>query len=259
MRRAGPAGGGGVAKLGHCGNDTGRTLTITREVPAPFRGAASPADAAAGRAPCRSARISPERTRPRRRFHSPAGACEEPMLPARLPRRTPVLYARTGRIHTGIRPHAGSKRHGGVSMALQLGDTAPDFEAKRPKAKSGSTTGSAIPGPCCSRTRRISRRSAPPSSATWPRSSPSSTSAASRSSASRSIRSRSTRAGPNDIKETQGFAPNYPMIGDTDLDDLEALRHAAGERRRRRRKAHRRPTTRPCATSSSSAPTRRSS
>ena len=35
----------------------------------------------------------------------------------------------------------------------------------------------------------------------------------------------------DDIEETQGHAPNYPMIGDTDLNDLEALRHAAGERR----------------------------
>ena len=31
-----------------------------------------------------------------------------------------------------------------------------------------------------------------------------------------------------DIKETQGHAPNYPMIGDTGSVDLEGLRHAAG-------------------------------
>ena len=33
----------------------------------------------------------------------------------------------------------------------------------------------------------------------------------------------------NDIKETQGFAPNYPMIGDTDFNVVEALRHASGQ------------------------------
>ena len=38
----------------------------------------------------------------------------------------------------------------------------------------------------------------------------------------------------NDIKETQGHAPNYPMIGDTDADDLEGVRHAAGRRSRAR-------------------------
>ena len=34
----------------------------------------------------------------------------------------------------------------------------------------------------------------------------------------------------DDIKETQGHAPNYPMIGDTDLQGLQAVRHAAGRR-----------------------------
>ncbi len=72
----------------------------------------------------------------------------------------------------------------------------PISKRKPPKARSNSTTGSATNGPCCSRTPRISRRSAPPNSATWPRSSRSSTSAASRSSACRSIRSTSTPAGP---------------------------------------------------------------
>src|SRR5579862_3529039 len=38
---------------------------------------------------------------------------------------------------------------------------------KRPKAKSASTTGSATIGWCCFRTRRISPRFAPPSSAPW--------------------------------------------------------------------------------------------
>ena len=34
---------------------------------------------------------------------------------------------------------------------------------------------------------------------------------------SASIRSTATPSGPNDIKETQGHAPNYPMIGDPTL------------------------------------------
>ena len=36
----------------------------------------------------------------------------------------------------------------------------------------------------------------------------------------------------NDIEETQGAAPNYPMIGDPHAHDLEALRHVAGQHRR---------------------------
>ena len=54
----------------------------------------------------------------------------------------------------------------------------------------------------------------------------------------------------DDIKETQGIAPNYPMIGDPELEGRQALRHAAGRERRARAKAARPPTTRPCATSS---------
>ena len=62
-----------------------------------------------------------------------------------------------------------------------------------------------------------------------------------------------------DIAETQGTAPNYPMIGDSELKVVEAVRHAAGRRRRDLRRAAPRPTTRPSATSTSSARTRRSS
>ncbi len=61
-----------------------------------------------------------------------------------------------------------------------------------------------------------------------------------------------------DIEETQGTAPNYPMIGDSDFkvsklyemlpDDGQATPPTAPP-----------PTTRPSATSSSSGPTRRSS
>ena len=62
-----------------------------------------------------------------------------------------------------------------------------------------------------------------------------------------------------DIKASQGTAPNYPMIADTDFVDLQGLRHAAGRRRGRPDAAHARPERRRCATSSSSGPTRRSS
>ncbi len=67
------------------------------------------------------------------------------------------------------------------------------------------------------------------------------------------------RAGPSDIKETQGFAPNYPMIGDIDFNVSKLYGMLPAARVRRSDQAHRRPTTRPCATSSSSARTRRSS
>ncbi len=33
-----------------------------------------------------------------------------------------------------------------------------------------------------------------------------------------------------DIQETQGHAPNYPIIGDADLNCRQALRHVASER-----------------------------
>ena len=38
----------------------------------------------------------------------------------------------------------------------------------------------------------------------------------------------------NDIEETQGHAPNYPMIGDTELADRQALRHDPAARRQLR-------------------------
>ena len=61
-----------------------------------------------------------------------------------------------------------------------------------------------------------------------------------------------------DIEETQGTAPNYPMIGDTELrsrSSTTCCRPAPA----RPPPAARRPTTPRCATCSSSGPTRRSS
>ena len=62
----------------------------------------------------------------------------------------------------------------------------------------------------------------------------------------------------NDIKETQGFAPNYPMIGDTELKVAKLYGMLPPSSPARARDA-RRPTTRRSATSLSSVPTRRSS
>ena len=41
-----------------------------------------------------------------------------------------------------------------------------------------------------------------------------------------------------DIEETQGTAPNYPIIGDADFKRLQALRDAAGRRRGRPEAPH---------------------
>ena len=62
-----------------------------------------------------------------------------------------------------------------------------------------------------------------------------------------------------DIEETQGTAPNYPIIGDHDFNVSKLYGMLPDERRRVTRRTARRPTTRPSATSSSSARTRRSS
>ncbi len=53
-----------------------------------------------------------------------------------------------------------------------------------------------------------------------------------------------------DIKETQGFAPNYPMIGDTGSEGLEAVRDAARRSRTAPATDGPRQTTRRSATSS---------
>ena len=63
----------------------------------------------------------------------------------------------------------------------------------------------------------------------------------------------------NDIKETQGFAPNYPMIGDPDLTHRQGLGHAAGRRLGRCRQAHRRRQSDRAQRVRRSVPTRRSS
>jgi thioredoxin-dependent peroxiredoxin len=102
-------------------------------------------------------------------------------------------------------------------MALQIGDTAPDFEAETTEGRIRFHDWIGDSWAVCSPTRRTSPRSARPSSATWPRSSPSSIAEESRSSGSPSTRSKATLAWAQDIEETQGHAPNYPTIGDADF------------------------------------------
>ena len=61
-----------------------------------------------------------------------------------------------------------------------------------------------------------------------------------------------------DIEETQGYRPDYPIISDADYNVAKAYGMLAS-RSTATRSRGRRPTTRRCATSSSSGPTRRSS
>ena len=103
-------------------------------------------------------------------------------------------------------------------MTIALGETAPDFHGRDDRGTDRlprldrRLLGGAVLAP-----EGLHARSARPSSATWPRSSPSSTSATSRSSGSRSTRSTNHERWAKDIEETQGYAPNYPIIGDADF------------------------------------------
>ena len=57
-----------------------------------------------------------------------------------------------------------------------------------------------------------------------------------------------------DIEETQGAAPNYPIIGDDDFDVSKLYGMLPARTSRATRRTARRPTTRRCATSSSIGP-----
>ncbi len=132
-------------------------------------------------------------------------------------------------------------RHGGYSHGTCASATPrPISRPTPPRARSGSTSGWAIPGASSSRTPRTSRRSAPPSSATWPSSSRTSTSATSRSSASASTRSTAMAAGPRTSRRRRATAPNFPMIGDPDLKVSKLYDMLPAASRRQLRGPHRR-------------------
>ena len=144
-------------------------------------------------------------------------------------------------------------------MSLQINDTAPDFTAETTQGPIKFHDWIGDTGRSCSRIPRISRRSAPPSSATWRGSKPEFD--------KRNAKIIGLCVDPvdshakwaKDIEETQGHAVNYPMIGDTDLKVAKLYDMLPAEGAGATSEAAPPPTTRPCARCSSSARTRRSS
>ena len=101
-------------------------------------------------------------------------------------------------------------------MTLRIGDTAPDFEADTTEGGSSSTTGWAMAGPSCSRTRRTSRPVCTTELGYMAKLKPDFE--------SRNVKVIGLSVDPvdshsawfADIEATQGHAPNYPLIGDAD-------------------------------------------
>ena len=144
-------------------------------------------------------------------------------------------------------------------MALQIGDTAPDFEAETTEGRIrfhdwiGDSWAVLFSHPkdftpvCTTELGYMAKIR------------PSSTGGTSRSSGSPVDPVDNHAKWASDIEETQGHAPNYPMIGDADFNVSKLYGMLPAEHVQATRPRARPPTTRPCATSSSSARTRRSS
>ena len=133
-------------------------------------------------------------------------------------------------------------------MALQLGDAAPDFEAETTEGRIKFMTDRRRWAVLFSHPK-TSRRSARRSSATWRTPSPTSTRATRRSSACRSTRLENHDEWAKDIADTQGTAPNYPIITDSDF-KVSKLYGMLPHETSGDAPPARRPTTRPFATCS---------
>ena len=250
---AGPAGGGGVAKLWRCGKPLENTRNHAN-CRCPF-----PATSRAGRRRTRSPSRSTAFPR-----NPPPGAVPSPASARKtdtsgpLAAGKPVLYAATAGLCRLI-THIRLQTHGDMSWHCSLATPRPISRRRPPKARFafhdwiGNSWAVLFSHPkdftpVCTTELGYMAKIKPEFD-------------------KRNVKVIGLCVDPvenhakwaNDIKETQGSAPNYPMIGDTDLKVVEALRHAAGRAPPATPESAPPPTIRPCATSSSSAPTRRSS
>ena len=104
-----------------------------------------------------------------------------------------------------------------MSGPLPIGTDAPDFSAMTTDGPINFHDWLGTAGVCSSHIPRISPPSARPSWGTWRRSSPSSISAERQDHRPQRGSGESHSGWSKDIEETQGTAPNYPMIADSDL------------------------------------------
>ena len=100
-------------------------------------------------------------------------------------------------------------------MALTIGDTAPDFQAETSEGTIQFHDWIGDPRAVLFSHPKDFTPVCTTEPATWPRSSQSSTAGTSRSSGFRPTDSHEQWAA--DIEETQGHAPNYPIVGDADF------------------------------------------
>ena len=105
---------------------------------------------------------------------------------------------------------------------LQIGQTAPDFTARDDQGPIRFHEWIGNSWACCFPIRRTSRRSARPNSAPWPICKPEFDKRGTKIIGLSVDPVDSHAKWAKDIEETQGTAPNYPMIGDTDLSIAKA-------------------------------------